>query len=94
MNKLNRAAIATGLFAAGAYGAIELDNSTQEQVTIEKMHCYNFENVQAEFCTEQVDEGRSTQYLGITALELGFIAGTILSGRLAIQELTRDPQNG
>jgi len=89
MHKLRNAAIATGLFVGGTFGAIQLDNYTTNLAKADKASCYEYElsPEQVKFCIDDVNKSHETQYLAIGLLELGSIAGAVASGVVAIKSL-------
>ncbi len=89
MNKLRTAALATGLFVAGSFGAFELDKSLNETLAREKIECHNQDPSQAKACVSEIDNAHESEYMVIEVLEIGLLFGAAVSGIEFAKELRK-----
>jgi hypothetical protein len=89
MNKVSDAMVFSAFCAAGAFGAMEFDNRTQEEVVPQKIECFGSEISDSKACVAEVDRSYQSQYYGAQVLQLAGLAGAIYGGR-AVVRIGRD----
>jgi hypothetical protein len=89
MNKLKTSAVATGLFLAGSFAAFEVDNSTSNKISSEKVECYKTSSDQAKDCVAAIDNNNESQYFAIEVLEGGLLLAAAACGLEFVRSLRK-----